>query len=186
MSHDWFWSFWWLIFPIMGFLLAAFRMWMRFRAYRVRMELFKTYAAQGRSPDELAKLMAETEYGPAAWSGHWRGSWGPDVVGPGAAGPGAWGPGVWGPGVWGYGRWGYGRWGYWGPYREWRRVVIFACLAVGFGLGSRYADLPHTAHAFTLVAIIMSVLTAGSLVMAIVATLISTRTTSDAAEKKDG
>lgn len=156
----WFWSFWWLIFPIMGFAFGAFRMWMNYRQHKDAMELIKTYAAQGKDPAEIATLLGMSASGPPPpWSGY--GAW---------RGPGAWGgPGA-GSGYWGgpYG-WG-GPWRRWGPYREWRRFIVFTCLAVGFGLASRYADFGRTEHAFTLVAIIMGVLAAGSLVFAVVST----------------
>jgi hypothetical protein len=82
------------------------------------------------------------------------------------AGPGAWGPGPWG----GYGFLG-SRWRV-GPYWEWRRFVIFACMSVGFWFASRYAQWPGTEQAFTLVAIIMGVLAAGSFLFAVMTTLI--------------
>jgi hypothetical protein len=56
-----------------------------------------------------------------------------------------------------------------GPYWEWRRAIVFTCLAVGFWLASQYAYWPGTEHAFTLVAIIMGVLAAGSFLFAIMA-----------------
>ena len=147
-----FWSYWWLIFPIMGFGFGAFGMWMGYRMHRDRMELMKTYAAQGKDPAEIAKIIGGPGMGP--------------------------GPGMdpyWGgyPGrYWGRG-WGGGYWGRWGPYREWRRFIVFTCLAVGFGVASQYSDLPGTEHAFTLVAIIMGVLAIGSFCFAILSTVIA-------------
>jgi hypothetical protein len=158
MWHVYFWSFWWLIFPFMGFLFGAFGMWMGYRAHRDRMELMKTYAAQGKDPAEVAKIMG----GPQDYPG---GPYGP------YGGGGPWG--------WGYGRWGYGRWGYWGPMREWRRVIVFTCLAVGFGVASQYGDIPGTEHAFTIVAVIMGVLALGSFLFAIVATIMASRWAAD-------
>lgn len=145
-GYWWFFSFWWLIFPIMGFLFAGFSMWMGYRAQKDRLELLKTYVAQGKDPDDIAKLLGHVG-GPDPFNG---------------------GPG-WGGGPWRHSRWG----GRYGPYREWRRFILFSCLAVGFGVASRYADLPGTEHAFTLVAIIMSVLALGALGMAIVSTKMS-------------
>ena len=76
-------------------------------------------------------------------------------------------PGPWGP-SWGYG-WSGRRWRF-GPYWEWRRFIVFSCLAVGFWLASQYAEWPGTERAFTLVAIIMSVMAAGSFLFAIMTT----------------
>jgi len=169
----WFWSFWWLIFPIMGFVFGGFGMWMNYRAQRDRMELMKTYVAQGKDPDEIAKLLSQ-------------------VGGPGldpAPGPGAWGGDPWGGGPgygrWGHGRWGYGRWGY-GPVRDWRRFITFACLALGFFLASQYADFPGTEQAFTLVAIIMGVLAVGSFAVAILSTLMSRNMNGNDVRKNGG
>ncbi|MFI4934300.1 MAG: hypothetical protein ACHP7N_06750 [Caulobacterales bacterium] len=159
----WFFSFWWLIFPIMGFAFGAFGMWMGYLRQRHMLELMKTYAAQGKDPAEVAKLMsgasqpgAPPPYGPDGWGG------------PGWGGPGWGGPGYWG--YWGWRRpWGY--WGRWGPYRQWHRFVIFLCLAVGFGIASQFAYFPGTEYAFTLVAIIMGVLAVGALILAILGTV---------------
>jgi hypothetical protein len=150
-------SFWWLIFPLMGFAFGAFGMWMGYRTHRDRMDVMKTYAAQGKNPEEIAKLLGGPAVPPGAdpyWNGYGYGRhyWG---------GPWAWGP-----------------WGRYGPYREWRRFIIFLCLAIGFGVasqfsnfdGSRYTDY-GTQHAFTIVAIIMSVLAAGSFLFAILSTV---------------
>lgn len=140
------WAFWWLIFPIMGFAFGAFGMWMGYRTHRDRMDVIKTLAAQGKDPAEVAKMMGGP--GPAAdpyWGGYpARGYWG-----------------------WGWG----GYWGRFGPYREWRRFIIFVCLAVGFGVASQYADFPGTEHAFTVVAIIMGVLAAGSFCFAVLSSI---------------
>jgi hypothetical protein len=80
-------------------------------------------------------------------------------------GPGAWG----GPYAYGFLGRGWRR----GPYWEWRRAILFTCMAVGFWLASRYAEWPGTEHAFTLVAIIMGVLAAGSLLFAVLATALN-------------
>ena len=47
MHGWWFFSFWWLIFPIMGFVFGGFSMWMGYRAHKDRLELLKAYIAQG-------------------------------------------------------------------------------------------------------------------------------------------
>jgi hypothetical protein len=146
-----FYAYWWLIFPIMGFLFGGFGMWMNYRAHRDRMDLMRTYAAQGKDPAEIARILQiDAATRPDPWNDPTGASWG---MGPG---------------------WRYGRWGYWGPMREWRRFIVFLCLAVGFGVASRYADLPGTEHAFVLVAIIMGVLAFGSLVFAVLSTMMMT------------
>ena len=142
----WFFSFWWLIFPIMGFMFGAFGMWMNYKRHKDTLELMKAYVAQGKDPAEIAKLMGAV--GATPQPPYYGGGYGPGAGGGAGAGP----------------------WGRWGPYREWRRFIIFLCLAVGFGLSSRFSDMPGTEHAFTLVAIIMGVLAAGTLLFAILST----------------
>ncbi len=124
-GYWWIWSFWWLIFPIMFFVFGAFSSWMGYRANKERLELLKTYVAQGKDADEIGKLMAHVNaatpdpmtgapYGGDPWAGHpWRG-----------------------------GPWRNSRWGRYGPYRDWRHAIVFTCLAVGFGLASQFADFP--------------------------------------------
>ncbi len=62
-----------------------------------------------------------------------------------------------------------------GPYWEWRRAIMFGCLAIGFWLASYYADFPGSERAFTIVAIVMSVLAAASIMMAIMTTAMGPR-----------
>ena len=139
-------AYWWLIFPLMGFVFGAFGMWMGYRTHRDRMEVIKTYAAQGKDPAEIAKVMG----GPApGMDPYWNGY--------GYPGRHYWG--------------GWGPWGRYGPYREWRRFIVFVCVAVGFGVASQYSGDPRTEHAFTIVAIIMGVLAAGTFCFAILSTV---------------
>jgi len=69
-------AFWWLIFPMMWFVFGLFHTWMRYREHRDRLELIRTYAAQGRDPSELAKTLQPPE---RSWpkhkrpGGEWRG-----------------------------------------------------------------------------------------------------------------
>jgi hypothetical protein len=163
-----FFSFWWLIFPIMGFGFGAFGMWMSYLRERHRLELMKTYAQQGKDPAEVAKLLGGVDpgapgptpppydggYGYGGYNGYWGGYWGPR-------------------------RWRYGR--RWGPYREWRNFVVFLCLAVGFGMAAEFGGIGDFAgyhgrfHPFILVAIIMSVLAMGSLIFAVISTIFALR-----------
>lgn len=43
-------AYWWLLFPIFGFGIAFFSMWLRHRRMHAWLELMKTYAAQGKEP----------------------------------------------------------------------------------------------------------------------------------------
>ncbi len=175
MHGWWFFSFWWLIFPIMGFVFGGFSMWMGYRTHKDRLELLKAYIAQGKDPDEIDKLMrhvAGPGPGPADGDPAWGGN--------------AWGAQPWRGDPWGGNRWAYGRWGRYGPYRDWRNFIVFACLAVGFGLASQYADFGGTEHAFVLVAIIMAVLAVGALGMAILSTVMARGMNGDDLTKNGG
>ncbi len=69
MLHLWFWSMWWLVFPVMIMAFGLLRMWFCWLAYRDQAELFRICAAQGRDPAETARLVALA--GPAFPQG-WR------------------------------------------------------------------------------------------------------------------
>lgn len=143
-------AYWWLIFPIMGFTMGGFRMWMNYKRHQDTMELMKTYAAQGKDPQELAKILSATntaEYG--GWGG-WGGGWS-----------------------------GRGGFNYYGPLREWRRTVVFTALAAGFGIAAYYDVLPGTEEPFYFVAIIMGVMAASSLIFALLATSLANKQKND-------
>jgi hypothetical protein len=140
--EDLFRSFWWLIFPIMGFAFGGFGMFMGYRAHRDRMELLRIYAEKGQTPPpEIAKAAESDPYD------------------------------------YGYG-YGYrGRWARRGPYWEWRRVIIFASLAIGFGMANYWDGggwgFHHSGHGFpfSILTIIFGVMAVGSLLFAILATV---------------
>lgn len=132
--------YWWLIFPIGFYLFIAFNRWLGYRHQRDRIDLLKTYAAQGKEPPaDLAGAAVNP---------------GPDMA-----------PGDYGP--WGYGC--GGRWGGWkrGPYWEWRRFFTMGALAVGFGIASYYSHNDGTHDAFFVVAVIMGAMALGSLLFAL-------------------
>ena len=148
-------AFWWLIFPIIGFATAAFGMWTGYLRHKQLMELMKTYAAQGKDPAEVAKAVGSAApfNGPAGpWGGAWSHPWGGGAT---------------------------ARWANWGPFAEWRRFVVLGSLAAGFGVASYYDVLPGTHAAFGFVAIILGVLALGNLVMAVIATSLSSKLRKD-------
>jgi|GEM_PF-258734 len=162
--HDWFWSFWWLIFPLGGFAMGAFGMWMSYKRHRDAMEVMKTYAAQGKDPAEVARLMGLNPGGPAP--------------NPGAPNPGVhdpFGPGAYWPGPgagWGYGR-GWRYWRRWSPYWQWRRCISLAAVSAGFGFASYYYhdEFGEGGHAFAMVAIITGILAVAAFLSAILSTV---------------
>jgi len=159
---DLFFSFWWLIFPIMGFAFAGFGMLLRHRQNQKALDILKAYAEQGKDPPpEVVRAV-----------------YGGDPTAPPSGAPGApgYGPGY-GPWGWG-GPWGglWGGWGWrsyyrWGPYWAWRRFIIFAALAAGFAAAHHYGDFAEGGYAFVIVAIIMGALALASLLTAVVQTL---------------
>lgn len=56
------WAFWWLIFPIMGFAMGAYRSWLNYRRQRDVMEVLRAYANSGKEPpaDLLVSLNSLT------------------------------------------------------------------------------------------------------------------------------
>jgi hypothetical protein len=139
MEHIFF-AFWWLIFPISGFLFGGFGMWLNYRRHRDHMDLLKSYADKGKEPPpEVLKAAA-----------------GADPVND--------------PYGYGYGYYGRRAWRR-GPYWEWRRVFLFGALAAGFGYAG-FVDHSFgygSAHGFQIVAVVMGVMFAGSLMFAILA-----------------
>lgn len=148
-----FFSFWWLIFPLMGFVFGGWGMFLNYRRSQQAMEVLKAYAAQGKDPPP--EVMAA-------------------VTGAQAGMPPPASPYAGYPPPYAYG-WGWGRWGWRGPYWVWSRVITFSAIAIGFTLAGKYwgdgdAD---AAKAFHLVAIIMGVLAVGFGAMAVMQTLMS-------------
>lgn len=147
-----FFSFWWLVFPLMGFLFGGWGMFLNYRRSQQAMEVLKTYAAQGKDPPpEVMAAVTGAQGG---------------MPPPGAPYPAY-------PPPYAYG-WGWSRWGGWrGPYWAWSRVVTFAAIAIGFTFAGQYwgdADA-DAVKAFHLVAVIMTVLAVGFGAMALMHTL---------------
>lgn len=152
MEH-FFYSFWWLVFPIGFFLAMSFDRWLAYKKSQDRLQILRSYTDAGKDPPpELIKALARDEDEDDADS--------------------AYAP---------YDR--YGRYPrryyrrYWrhGPYWAWRTAVITGCVAAGFWLASEYADLPGIDWPFRLVAIIMTCVAAGHLVVAIFSTAFRSR-----------
>lgn len=148
MEHFFF-SFWWLLFPLAFFVFGAWDRWLAYQRSKDRLELLRTYTSQGKDPPpELIKALQRDEddedddaYAPYGRDGR-------------------------------YGR-RYAR-RYWryrtGPYWAWRGAIVTGAVAAGFWFASEYADIPGVDWPFRLVAIIMTCVAAGNLVAAIFAT----------------
>src|SRR3954463_8112651 len=85
-----FWSYWWLLFPIGAFVFGAWDRWLAYKRSRDHLDLLRSYAEKGKEPPpELVRGIGDGVNGEA----------------PGAYGPGD--PGMPPPGYGGYGYWGY-------------------------------------------------------------------------------
>jgi len=154
-----FWSYWWLIFPIGAFVFGAWDRWLAYKRSRDHLELIRTFAAQGK--DVPPELMQQMNDGPPPPPG---GAPPPPGYGGYNGGYGGYG------GYWGYPRSmrrAYRQYYRWGPYWQWRSAIVTGAVAAGFWWASEYADWPGTEEPFRLVAIIMTVVAAGNLLVAI-------------------
>jgi hypothetical protein len=148
--EDIFRSYWWLLFPIGAFVFGAWDRWLAYRRSRDHLDLLKSYAAQGKEPPpELVRGVSDDMPGEA---------------------PGGY------PGYPGYGsywmsprhmRRAYRHYYRWGPYWQWRSVFVTGAIAAGFWWASEWSDWPGTYGPFRLVAIILSIVTLGNLVFAV-------------------
>ncbi|MGA0601183.1 hypothetical protein ACO2Q3_10825 [Caulobacter sp. KR2-114] len=180
---------WWLVFaaaalviPVGGMIASTFTTWLHFRQRREALAALKAYADSGRTPPpELAEILKAQATGPFYNVGV---RFGPT---PGAAPGAAPGPGDWSdpaspwadPMMWGSDRYArraarqamrMARWRYRAPYRRWSAVVWLAALTVGFGYAAQHAT-GDTANAFLVTAIILGAATVGSVVTAVIATV---------------
>lgn len=144
-----FWSFWWLIFPIGFFVFGAWDRWLSYQRSRDRLELLRTYTAQGKDPPpELIKALQgeeEADDGPPEFDRYDRHSR---------------------RAMRRYYRY---RWRA-SPYWAWRGAIVTGAVATGFWFASEYADMPGVDWSFRLVAIIMTCVAAGNLIAAIFST----------------
>ena len=140
-----FWSFWWLIFPIGFFIFGAWDRWLAYQRSKDRLELLRTYTAQGKDPPpELLRALQDEEVADdedAAAYGYGRGGR--------------------------YRRRYYRRYWRYGPYWQWRTAIVTGAVAAGFWFASEYTDVPGIEWPFQLVAIIMTCVAAGNLLAAI-------------------
>jgi hypothetical protein len=56
--HEYPFQFWWLIFPLIGFALAFWTIWLSHQRQKAAIDLLRTYASQGKDPPhELLKAL---------------------------------------------------------------------------------------------------------------------------------
>ncbi len=147
--EDIFRSYWWLLFPIGAFVFGAWDRWLAYRRSRDHLDLLKSYAAQGKEPPpELVRGVSEDmrDDGQAGYPGY---GYGGDWMHPRHM------------------RRAYRRYYRWGPYWQWRSVFVTGAIAAGFWWASEWSDWPGTYGPFRLVAIILTIVTIGNLVFAV-------------------
>ena len=151
--ESFFFSFWWLLFPLGFFIFGAWDRWLAYQRSKDRLELLRTYTAQGKDPPpELVKALHTDEVeddGGDAYAPYDR-----------------------------YGRYPrryYRRYWRQGPYWAWRGAIVTGAVAAGFWFASEYADIPGIDWPFRLVAIIMTCVAAGNLIAAIFSTVFRDR-----------
>ncbi|HET6970105.1 MAG TPA: hypothetical protein VFH92_03175 [Phenylobacterium sp.] len=150
-----FFSFWWLIFPIGFFVFGAWDRWLAYKRSQDRLDLLRSYTSQGKDPPpELIKALQggdlEDAPPPPAYDPEDRGS-----------------------------RRAYRRYHrhYWRytPYGAWRSAIVTGAVAAGFWFAAYYGDVPGADWPFRLVAIIMSIVFVGNLVTALFASTFRNR-----------
>ena len=70
--EDYAYRFWWLIFPVMWFILAGFRRITRYHEHRATLDMMRTLAAQGKDPAEVMKAMGPAYPGYYGYRGYRR------------------------------------------------------------------------------------------------------------------
>jgi len=139
-----FYRFWWLIFPIAFFVFGAWDRWLAYKRSKDRLDLLRSYASQGRDPppELIRALQLEEDEDDNHMSAY------------GARATSRVRRRI------------HRRWGS-SPYWAWRTAIVTGAVALGFWLASEFAAVPNLEWAFRLVAIIMSCVAAGHLVLAI-------------------
>ena len=141
-------AYWWLLFPAGAFVAMIFANFMAYQRRKAELDVLKSYIQQGKDPPpELSKAL-----GGGA-------SPGPDhPTGDPYAPYGAYGHPY-------YGWWGWRRYRY-GPYWEWRRVIVMGAISAGFYMAYLNSE-GDTGHAFKIVSIITGVIAGASLLFAL-------------------
>jgi hypothetical protein len=125
MEQFWF-GYWWLIFPVGAFVFGAWDRWLSYQRSRDALDVMKTYSAQGKEPPpELVRQIQEDVYDDDY---SYRGRRGRR----------------------------HRRYYRRGPYWEWRAAIITGAVAGAFWMASNYGYIPGTEGPFRFVAIILT------------------------------
>ena len=139
MSDFWY-GYWWLIFPVAFFAMGAWDRWLSYQRSRDALDLMRSYSAQGKEPppELLRQLAADAD--DENESDSYRG------------------------------RRGYRRYRHRGPYREWRAAIMTGSIAAAFWLASQYGFIPGAVGPFRFVAIILTCVALANLAFAVIST----------------
>lgn len=139
--HVYFWSFWWLIFPVGFFIFGAFDRWLHYQQSRDTLNLIKSYHSQGKDPppELLRRVQDEPDVDDGYRPRRWRRR--------------------------------YYRYSGFGRFWMWRSAIVTGALAVGFWVASAEGLIPGTEGVFRFVAIILSCVAAGNLAMALLSSV---------------
>jgi len=146
--EDLFRSYWWLLFPLAFFVFGAWDRWLAYKRSQAKLDLLRAYTTQGRDPPaELLKAVRDDD----------------DLDDEYAAD--------------GFGRPSrrYYRRRWRNPYWAWRTALVTGAVALGFWLASEYAAPEFDYWPFRLVAIILTCVAAGHLVVALLTTTLRGR-----------
>jgi hypothetical protein len=153
--NDFWWGYWWLIFPVGWMIFRAWDRWLSYQRSRHALELMKQYAAQGKDPPpELVRQLQDDAYGHDYYRGLWRHRY-RRYPPPTSAEPAHPADPV-------YGRdWRDRR------YSDWHSALVTGAVAGAFWIAAEFNYVPEADGAFRLVAIILSCVAAALLALAL-------------------
>ena len=137
-------EFWWLIFPIMGFVFAGFGMVTGSAMQRDRINLLRTYAEKGQTPPPELTAAEQDPYG--------YGAYGPNYGYGGRHARRMWRR--------------QQRWAMWGPWWGVRRSFFFFAIFLAFAISAYWND-GHQSHFFIVASIIAGAVFLSSLLGAL-------------------
>jgi len=146
--QDFWWSYWWLIFPVGAFVFGAWDRWLSYQRSRDTLEVVKAYAAQGKEPPAEITRRLEDDADED------------DDITDGRRGRRARR---------------YRRYYRWGPYREFRAAIITGSVAAAFWFAVVYGYIPGAVGPFRLVAVILTFVAVANLLFAVVGSRLDRR-----------
>ena len=137
--QDFWWSYWWLIFPIGAFAFGAWERWLSYQRSRDTLELLKTYAAQGKEPPPEISRRLNEDLEDDEFAGERMGRR--------------------------YRR--YYRHYRWSPYRDWRSAIILGSIAGAMWFAAWQGYIPGAVAPLKLIATILTFIAGARLLSAV-------------------